>query len=160
MKALGAALLLSLTLSWTLARAATDQQAAGHSIVDLNTPRTFPSISSAKEWQARATEIRQQVLVSCGLWPMPEKKPVDAQIFGKVERDGYSIEKVYFETWPGLNLAGNLYRPLGRGKGPFPAILNPHGHWAMDGWPIIRTAVLRDVALTSRGKASSLFPMI
>jgi hypothetical protein len=49
---------------------------------------------------------------------------------GKVERDGYSVEKVYFETWPGLFLGGNLYRPLGRGNGPFPAILNPHGHWA------------------------------
>src|SRR5262249_9553954 len=27
-------------------------------------------------------------------------------------------------------LAGNLYRPLGHGAGPFPAILNPHGHWS------------------------------
>ena len=99
-------------------------------VVDLNTPRTFPAISSARQWDDRAREIRQQVLVSCGLWPMPEKTPLKPQIFGKVERDGYSIEKVYFETWPGLFLAGNLYRPLGRGHGPFPAILNPHGHWS------------------------------
>src|SRR5712671_6073952 len=35
-----------------------------------------------------------------------------------------------FISKPGLYLGGNLYRPLGRGKGPFPAILNPHGHWA------------------------------
>jgi dienelactone hydrolase len=99
-------------------------------IVDLNTPRSFPSITSPEQWQARATEIRQQVLVSCGLWPMPEKTPLKAKISGRIDRDGYSIEKVYFETWPGLFLAGNLYRPLGRGNGPFPAILNPHGHWA------------------------------
>ncbi|HTL16344.1 MAG TPA: acetylxylan esterase [Patescibacteria group bacterium] len=103
---------------------------ATNRVVDLNTPRTFPAISSAKQWEERAKEIRQQVLVSCGLWPMPEKKPIAPQIFGKIERDGYSIEKVYFETWPGLYLAGNLYRPLGRGHGPFPAILNPHGHWS------------------------------
>src|SRR5215469_6804638 len=99
-------------------------------VVDLNTPRTFPAISSAKQWEDRAKEIRQQVLVSCGLWPLPEKTLLKPQIFGRVERDGYSIEKVYFETWPGLFLGGNLYRPLGRGTGPFPAILNPHGHWA------------------------------
>jgi hypothetical protein len=98
--------------------------------IDLNTPRTFPDISSAQQWQQRATDIRQHVLVSCGLWPLPEKTPLHAHIFGKFERDGYSIEKVYFETWPGLYLGGNLYRPLGRGRGPFPAILNPHGHWA------------------------------
>ncbi len=99
-------------------------------IVDLNTPRSFPSITSPQQWEARATEIRQQVLVSCGLWPMPEKTPLKAKISDRIDRDGYSIEKVYFETWPGLFLAGNLYRPLGRGNGPFPAILNPHGHWA------------------------------
>ena len=27
-------------------------------------------------------------------------------------------------------MSGNLYRPLGKGNGLFPAILNPHGHWA------------------------------
>lgn len=97
--------------------------------VNLNTPRTFPSIDSREEWSARAKDIREQILVSCGLWPMPEKVALDAKIFGKIERDGYSVEKVYFKTYPGFYLAGNLYRPLGKGEGPFPAILNPHGHW-------------------------------
>jgi hypothetical protein len=98
-------------------------------IVDLNTPRQFPTITSAAEWQTRAEEIREQILVSCGLWPLPERAPLNAHVFGKIERDGYSIEKVYFQTYPGFYLAGNLYRPLGKGPGPFPAILNPHGHW-------------------------------
>jgi hypothetical protein len=99
-------------------------------IQDLDTPREFPPIASANQWQARAAEIRQQILVSAGLWPMPEKTPLKAKVFGRIERDGYSIEKVYFQTYPGFYLAGNLYRPLGHGTGPFPAILNPHGHWA------------------------------
>ena len=98
-------------------------------VKDLNTPREFPKIASREEWQARAKEIREQVLVSCGLWPMPEKTPLQAQVFGKIERDGYSVEKVHFQPLPGFYLGGNLYRPVGRGKGPFPAILNPHGHW-------------------------------
>lgn len=96
---------------------------------DLNTPRDFPLISSRQEWEARAGQIREQVLVSCGLWPLPEKTPLQARVFGKIERDDYSVEKVYFQTYPGFYLAGNLYRPLGRGRGPFPGILNPHGHW-------------------------------
>ena len=99
------------------------------SVKDLNTPRDFPTISSLQEWQARARRIREQILVSAGLWPLPEKTALHPHIFGKIERDGYSVEKVYFQTSPGFYLAGNLYRPLGRGKGPFPAILNPHGHW-------------------------------
>src|SRR5262249_30085394 len=91
---------------------------------DLNTARSFPLISSREEWQQRAKQIREQMLVSCGLWPMPAKTPLNQRVFGRVERDGYSVEKVYLETLPGFYLGGNLYRPLGRGKGPFPAILN------------------------------------
>src|SRR5512135_144979 len=97
---------------------------------DLNTPRDFPSISSRQAWDARAQYIREHALVSCGLWPLPPRTPLNAHVFGRIDREGYSVEKVYFETYPGFFLAGNLYRPLGRGQGPFPAILNPHGHWS------------------------------
>ncbi len=95
----------------------------------LNTPRTFPALSSKAEWEQRAQAIREQALVSCGLWPLPEKTPLEAKVFGRIERDGYSVEKVHFQSYPGFYVAGNLYRPL-RGKGPFPAVLNPHGHWS------------------------------
>ncbi len=105
-----------------------DQRAMA--VKDLNTLRDFPEIDSKAEWQARAREIREQVLISCGLWPLPEKTPLAAKIFGRIEREDYTIEKVYFQTYPGFYLAGNLYRPKGKGRGPFPAVLNPHGHWA------------------------------
>lgn len=95
----------------------------------LDTLRTFPEITSKSAWERRAQHIREQVLVSCGLWPAPEKTPLNAKVFGRIERDGYSVEKVCFQSYPGFYVAGNLYRPLGR-KGPFPAVLNPHGHWA------------------------------
>jgi hypothetical protein len=123
-----ASLLLNLcALQITLAADAPSSQSP--QVKDLNTPRDFPAISSLKEWEARAKEIREQILISAGLWPLPEKTPLQTRIFGKIERDGYSIEKVHFQTYPGFYLAGNLYRPLGHGEGPFPAILNPHGHW-------------------------------
>src|SRR5207249_8090079 len=70
-------------------------------VMDLNTPREFPSITSRGAWQARAKDIRQQILVSAGLWPMPEKTPLHPHVFGKIERDGYTVEKVYFQTYPG-----------------------------------------------------------
>ena len=123
--------LLGLLLSITLAvQLRLDAQAqAPVTPKDLDTRRQFPCVSNRAEWRERAREIREQVLVSCGLWPMPPKTPLNAHVFGKIERDGYSIEKVYLETYPGFFLAGNLYRPLNHGRGPFPAILNPHGHW-------------------------------
>jgi len=104
-----------------------DQRTA--TVKTLHTLRTFPEIKTKSEWEQRAQAIREQVLVSCGLWPMPEKTPLNAQVFGRIERDGYSVEKVYFQSYPGFYVAGNLYRPVGQGSGPFPAVLNPHGHW-------------------------------
>lgn len=127
----GLALLALFCLSQAAWPAAAPQGVAepAPAIKDLNTPRTFPEIGSRRQWAARAKEIREQVLVSCGLWPRPEKTPLRSHIFGRVEREGYSVEKVYFQTLPGFYLGGNLYRPLGKGKGPFAAVLNPHGHW-------------------------------
>ncbi len=81
------------------------------------------------EWEKQKVRLRLQVLASSGLLPMPEKTPLHPQIFGKIERPGYSVEKVLLETRPGYYLGGNLYRPRGR-EGKFPAVLSPHGHWS------------------------------
>src|SRR5439155_27284063 len=70
---------------------ATDQRAG--KVKDLNTPREFPAIHSRSEWAPRAKAICEQILGSCGLWPLPEKPPSYVHIFGKAERDGYSLEK-------------------------------------------------------------------
>jgi dienelactone hydrolase len=96
----------------------------------VETPRTFPKIASKKEWEARARDIRRQILVSCGLWPLPPKTPLNEKVFGRIDRHDYSVEKVYFQSYPGFYVTGNLYRPRGKGNGPFPAILNPCGHWS------------------------------
>jgi dienelactone hydrolase len=99
-------------------------------IQTLNTPRTFPPAADLVAWQNRATEIRAQIHASCGLWPLPEKTPLNARIFDRIERADYSIEKVVLETHPGVFLAGNLYRPVRQTPSRYPGILNPHGHWA------------------------------
>ena len=95
---------------------------------DLHSVCGMPRVGSQQEWLRRAASLRHQILVSAGLWPLPPKTPLNPQIFGRIERDGYTIEKVYFESYPGFFVTGNLYRPRGL-KGPFPAILSPHGHW-------------------------------
>ena len=87
-----------------------------------------PKYTSANEWNARATYLREHVLASAGLLPLPEKTPLRPSIFGEIRKGDYSVSKVYFESLPGFFVTGNLYRPLG--DGPFPAILSPHGHWA------------------------------
>ena len=89
----------------------------------------FRSPQSKQAWEQRASFLREQILAGAGLIPLPEKRPLNAKVFGVLDRGDYTIEKVYFESLPGFYVTGNLYRPKGK-KGPFPAILNPHGHWA------------------------------
>jgi hypothetical protein len=79
-------------------------------------------------WLEHAERVRSQVLVSLGLWPMFPKTPLNPQVYGKLDRDGYTIEKVVLETLPGFTLSGNLYRPKGK-TGRLPLVFCPHGHW-------------------------------
>jgi hypothetical protein len=106
-----------------------EQDARNIDIHDSNTPFKMPVFTSREAWLERAAFLRKQILASAGLLPMPEKTPIHAEVFGKVERSGYSVEKVLLETYPGFYLGGNLYRPAG-GHGPFPVVVSPHGHWA------------------------------
>ena len=89
-------------------------------------PFTVPK--SKEEWAKRAEYVRRQILVSQGVWPMPEKTPLNAVIHGKIDQGDYTIEKVYFEALPGFFVTGNLYRPK-NASGKRPGVLSPHGHW-------------------------------
>jgi len=96
---------------------------------DLNGyfPMTVPA--SKEAWEKRRRELREQLLVAEGLWPMPEKIPLKPVIHGKIDRDDYTVEKVFFASLPGHYVTGNLYRPKGK-TGKLAGVLCPHGHWA------------------------------
>lgn len=87
-----------------------------------------PRFTSAAAWAPRAQYLREHVLASAGLMPMPDRTPLRPVIFDEVPHPDYIVSKVYFESLPGFFVTGNLYRPAG--NGPFPAILSPHGHWS------------------------------
>lgn len=104
------------------------QDARNTDIITTNTHLPLPRFTTLKAWEERKAFLRNQILVSTGLSPMPEKKPLHPQIFGKIEAPDYTIEKVLIETLPGFYLGGNLYRPR-NGQPKHPGVLNPHGHW-------------------------------
>lgn len=56
----------------------------------------------------------------------PERTPLNAQVVGTIETDGYRIEKVLFESQPQHHVSANLYLPPG--PGPFPGVLVSSGH--------------------------------
>lgn len=94
-------------------------------------PKAFwrhASHGTLPQWEQRRKFLRGQVRSAAGLDPMPEKTPLHPKVFGKIEREGYSIEKVLLDTMPDFYLGGNLCRPLGR-TGKFPVGLYAHGHF-------------------------------
>ena len=89
----------------------------------------FTPPTDLKTWEVHSCkELREQVLVANGLWPLPPKTPLNPVIHGKIDRDDYTIEKVFFASYPGHYVTGNLYRPKGKSDKQ-PAVLVAHGHW-------------------------------
>lgn len=80
---------------------------------------TAAAVTARKEW-ARATFWR---LIGGKL----ERTPLNAQVVGGFERDGYRVEKVIYESRPGVPVTANLYLPKG-GRAPYPGVLFQAGH--------------------------------
>lgn len=59
----------------------------------------------------------------------PEKTDLNAKVVGKIEKDGFTIEKIIFESQPKFYVTANLYLPKAKmGSGPYPALLISPGH--------------------------------
>lgn len=96
---------------------------------DTGTRFSMTPFATKAEWDVYADAMRRRMLVACGLWPMPPKSALNAQVFDWTEHDGYAVAKVTFEAFPGYLVTGNLYQPSRTVEGTIPAVINPHGHW-------------------------------
>ncbi|MGB8478316.1 MAG: acetylxylan esterase [Acidobacteriaceae bacterium] len=82
-------------------------------------------IRSKEEIAERSATVRSQLWNILG--GRPDETPLNARTTGKIERDGYRIEKVIFESMPQVYVTANLYVPK-TGKPPYPGIIVPLGH--------------------------------
>jgi dienelactone hydrolase len=89
------------------------------------TPKTYANLET---WKKEKTRLKNQILFSSGLWPTPEKPPLNIHIWNRLERDGYTLEKAYFQSLPGFYVGGSLFRPIDLQPNNHPGILSPHGH--------------------------------
>src|SRR5262245_61360717 len=82
------------------------------------------AISTPQAILERQRSVTEQVWKMLG-GPL-DKTPLNPRITGIVDRPGYRIEKVVFESRPRLYVTANLYVPAAAGR--HPAILGPLGH--------------------------------
>ncbi len=97
----------------------TEQQGA-----DFLASEKFQSLS---DWKIKAAGIKSQILKGMDLEKIPTRPNSKPIIHGKMQMDGYTIEKVFIETLPGFYMTGNLYRPTLKMES-YAGILCPHGH--------------------------------
>ncbi len=96
---------------------------------DLNTSYfPFTPVKSKEAWETRREEVKRRVLIASNMWPLPDQTPLNPVVHGRVERDDYTIDRVFFESLPGHFVTGSLYLPKKKSD-KMPGILCPHGHW-------------------------------
>ena len=103
--------------------------------VQLAAARPIPTSAAALD----ADRVRRKAILmkSLGLDPTPTRTPLNARITGVIQRKGYRIEKVVFESRPKFFVTAHVYVPeslrtpksTARGGG-YPVIVHVNGHWA------------------------------
>jgi cephalosporin-C deacetylase-like acetyl esterase len=92
---------------------------------DFDTRRAaVAALKTPDDVRKRQQELRKKFIEALG--GFPDKTPLNAKVVGTEKRDGYSFERVIYESRPEHHVTANLYLP--EGKGPFPGVLMPMGH--------------------------------
>jgi len=82
--------------------------------------------TTREEWETRRREIRVRLQQAFGSFPQ-KACPLEPKVLGVLERDGYRIERLIFQTMPGVWMTASAYVPDKPGK--HPALMAVHGHW-------------------------------
>jgi dienelactone hydrolase len=86
--------------------------------------KAIAAIKTPEDIARRQKELRAFFLRSLG--DLPERTPLNPQIVGTLNGDGYRVDKIIFESRPQHHVTANLYIP--GGNPPFPGVLLPCGH--------------------------------
>lgn len=71
-------------------------------------------------------ELREQLSHSLGLHRLPRSE-LSLRVLDTIEREDFTVQKLVFESTPGLPVPAHLYVP--KGAGPHPAAVHVPGHW-------------------------------
>ena len=114
--------------------------------------------NTKEDWEKRSEIIRQGLISGMKLDQMPKvDNNFNPVINSTREMDGYIVENIAIQSFPGFYITGNLYRPL-EGNKKCPAILSPHGHGA-DG-RMSKDAQTRFAAFARMGAVVFAYDMI
>lgn len=109
-------------------------------------------------WEQRASTIRKGLKEGMKLDQMPDiKGDFKVKINNKRQMDGYIVENIAIESFPGFYITGNLYRPSDKQQN-LAAILSPHGH--MQNKRFTHYVQLRSAVLARMGAVVFAYDMV
>ena len=90
--------------------------------------REFSEIpcGSLADWRKYREELRNTIRLKLGL-NYDRSLPLDYREYGKIVCSGYEVRRITYRSSAEMLVTANLYVP--EGKGPFPGVINMHGHW-------------------------------
>ena len=95
--------------------------------LDVAADKAWDEVKTPAEYAARKKELRKKMIA--GIGGLFERCPLNAEVTGTIPRDGYRIEKVIFETLPGIRLTALVFVPdAAKFKPPYPAVAVTCGH--------------------------------
>ena len=92
-------------------------------------PKPFV-VRSGDALKAHQKELRERLLACAGLWPLPERVPLDVHASEPLDHEWCTVRRIYYQLWPKVYSSGLLFMPKRVPERPAPAVLCPHGHWA------------------------------
>ncbi len=94
---------------------------------DVAADLAWTQISTREAYDAKRHDLRVKLIAAIG--GLPARTPLNAKTTGESRRDGYRIEKVLFESQPGLYVTANFFIPDDpKFKAPYPAVVHACGH--------------------------------
>ena len=91
-------------------------------------PRPF-EVRTGASFKAHQRALRQKLLACAGLWPLPERVPLDPHASTPLDHEWCTVRRIACQLWPKVYGTGLLYTPKQFAERPAPAVLCPHGHW-------------------------------
>ncbi len=88
----------------------------------------FPEVKTAADFEKLRPPLREQYFDMLGLRPLPEKTPLHPTVTGTLTFPGFTVEKLHYQSRPGLYVTANVYAPSPN-EGRHPAILYSVGHY-------------------------------
>lgn len=94
---------------------------------DLAADAAWMACATSADLKARQMKVRADLVSALG--GFPERCPLNVKTTGRVQREGYTVEKLYFESQPKHYVTANLFLPdPAKYPGKRPGIVVPCGH--------------------------------